>query len=166
MQITESAYWDSPTGGKVVTGDAIAHCENGGSNVLVHNANIHNSFGRGFALSLYRRYPQSFVVDSATVKGDKSKLGTLSVANVISPQGNPFSIINIYGQPFMNADPGVCCLDYAALQKGLDEVKLRYGSDSIAYPMIGSGLAGGSWLTISRMLRKTFEGVDHTLCRF
>ncbi|MFA0698247.1 hypothetical protein, partial [Vibrio sp. 10N.222.49.C9] len=68
LSITEFAYWNSPTGGESVNGDAIAFCEEGGGNVLVHNANIHNSFGRGFALSLYRRYPQSFIADSATVK--------------------------------------------------------------------------------------------------
>ncbi|MEZ8987936.1 macro domain-containing protein [Vibrio breoganii] len=165
LSITEFAYWNSPTGGESVNGDAIAFCEEGGGNVLVHNANIHNSFGRGFALSLYRRYPQSFIADSATVKGDKSKLGTYSVANVVSPKGHQFSIINVYGQAFMNADQDVCCVDYTALQKGLDAIAVQYKTESIVYPMIGAGLAGGSWLTISRMIRKSFSGMSHTLCR-
>ena len=76
------------------TGDIFEEFENGGINVLIQQCNNFHTMGGGIARIIAEKFPIASEVDKKTLRGDRDKLGTFSVA--ILPDGR--RIVNIYSQ--------------------------------------------------------------------
>lgn len=127
--------------------------------VLVHCCNCFCTFGSGIAKQIREQYPQAWLLDESTQRGDRRKLGTIRVV-----RDRDKIIVNLYGQYEYGRDK--VHVDYTALARGLCELKtwaLQQGEwPKIGMPRIGCGLAGGDWQLVSRILDVVFgEHVVH-----
>ena len=57
-------------------------------------------------------------------------------------------------------------LDYDALKSALIEMKNKFSGKRIGMPMIGSGLAGGDWNVIEKIIQDVFVGEYVTIIRY
>jgi hypothetical protein len=57
-------------------------------------------------------------------------------------------------------------LDYVALRSGFKHIKQKFSGKRIGLPMIGSGLAGGDWAIIERLIEVELEGEDITIIKY
>ena len=71
-----------------MTGDLIALAREGRFDVIVHGCNCFRDMGAGIAKAIAAACPQALVADRATAKGDRSKLGTISTAEVREGEHN------------------------------------------------------------------------------
>ena len=127
-------------------------------NVIIQQCNCFNTQGSGLAKNIRQEYPEVYSVDAATIKGDRSKLGTFTHAVInrenISPVGY---IINLYGQ--YRYGKGLQT-DYDAQRTGFKsivEFLNNHGSVDtikIGLPLIGCGLAGGDWSIVKQIIQE------------
>lgn len=141
-------------------GDLIALTRAGEFDVLVHGCNCFHTMGAGIARAISTAFPQALDADRATPEGDRSKLGTLSVAEA-AEGAHRFWIVNAYTQ-FHYGGQGRK-VDYGAISRAFEAVAARFPEARIGYPMIGAGLAGGDWNEIAPRIETALEGCDHTL---
>jgi O-acetyl-ADP-ribose deacetylase (regulator of RNase III) len=146
-----------------VRGDLLQMAMDGLFDVVIHGCNCQCQMGKGIALTIKRLFPEAYEADCATKKGDASKLGTISVAEVRRPNYN-FVVVNGYTQFHWRGD-GMKA-DYAAIRAVLRAVKQQFAGKRIAYPKIGAGLAGGDWTVISEIIVEEFRGEDHVYVEF
>lgn len=146
---------------KSIKGDLL----NSEANILVHCANCFCTMGAGIAAQIAKKYPEAVIADQKTERGDRAKLGTISIAQT---KDHKF-IINLYGQYSVGATRQ---LDYEAFYKGICEVRQRvdalYNNPQkqkdlklkkivVGFPAyIGCALAGGSWVIVHTMLKDVF----------
>ena len=116
--------------------------------IIIHGCNCFRSFGAGIAKSIKERYPKAYEADLNTGHGDKNKLGQYSYAKLSDDK----TIINAYTQYAYGGNK--VNADYDAIRKvfTLLEEKYRNSNMLIGIPMIGAGLAGGDWETISNII--------------
>ena len=119
--------------------------------------------GKGIALAIRQHFPEAYEVDCRTTKGDRSKLGTISTAEIVR-DGRVFSVLNAYTQ-FHWRGAGVKA-DYTAIRDAFRAVKRRFAGLRIGYPRIGAGLAGGDWTVIAAIIEEELAGEDHALVEF
>jgi len=153
---------------KVVKGNLIDMAFNGDFDIIVRGCNCQCRMRSGIAKEIAERIPAAVEADNATTKGDSNKLGTFSYANVMTPDGDRFTVLNAYTQEFWGTDSRK--VDYPAVRKVFREIAGiltgPYSGFSIGYPKIGAGLAGGDWDIISKIIDEELEGFDHTLVEF
>ena len=145
---------------KIVRGDLLALALAGHFEVIVQGCNCQCRMGRGIAASIREQFPEAYAADLATVRGDRSKLGTFSSA-LITRGPVTFTVVNAYTQDHW-AGNGVLA-DYTAIHRVFDAIKLQFHGQRIGYPRIGAGLARGDWSTIAAIIDKALAGEDHTL---
>jgi O-acetyl-ADP-ribose deacetylase (regulator of RNase III) len=116
--------------------------------------------GAGIAKAIATQFPEALEADKRTPKGDKAKLGTISVAE-ISRGGQSFSIVNAYTQYHWRGRGRKA--DYDAIDSCFKRIACAFQSQRIGYPMIGAGLAGGDWSVIEKIIHKQLSGLDHSL---
>jgi len=148
---------------KQISGDLLQLALEGRFDVIVHGCNCQCQMGKGIALSIKRLFPEAYAADCATARGDLTKLGTISMAQV-RRNGTAFYIVNGYTQVHWRGT-GVKA-DYAAIRSVMNAVKLEFSGKRIAYPKIGAGLAGGEWTTIRAILAEALAGEDHTYVEY
>lgn len=148
---------------KEVSGDLVGLTQEGMFDVIIHGCNCQCAMGAGIAKTIKSVFPQAYKADCQTVKGDRKKLGTISSVTVES-NGNQITIVNAYTQ-FHWRGQGVKA-DYEAIRNCFSEIKKKYSGLSIAYPLIGAGLAGGDWNIISSIIATELKGEIHTLVKF
>ncbi|MFW5886416.1 MAG: phosphatase [Bacteroidota bacterium] len=136
--------------------DLINLAENGYFDVIIHGCNCFHTMGAGIALALSKKYPEIRTADKTTTYGDKSKLG-----NFTSYDNGKFIIINGYTQYGFGENKSQ--VNYDAIKKLFQKIKLIFHGKKIGYPKIGAGLAGGDWNIISSIIDKELEGEDHAL---
>mmetsp|Transcript_48489 Transcript_48489/g.117305 ORF Transcript_48489/g.117305 Transcript_48489/m.117305 type:complete len:196 (+) Transcript_48489:130-717(+) len=192
---------------KVVHGDLLKLAMNGEFDVIVHGCNCFCQMGAGIARSIRHKFPQAYIEDIQTIKGDKSKLGTYTVSIVDvkrmrkkrpSPatarrggggrsgesgsddradndeggdddddsHRHSFFIVNAYTQYHWKTGPGIINADYDAIRQVFSLITTDFQGRRIGYPKIGSGLAGGDWKIISKIIDNELHGEDHTLVEF
>ena len=144
-----------------VKGDLIEAGKSGLVDVIAHQANCQLVFGAGLARQIKQHFPVAYEADCQTKKGDKNKLGTLSMAY---DQRYNLYIFNLYGQYRYGRDKQHT--DYEALENSLKEMYfvLRSGTMHdpeikpdcrIGIPRLGCGLAGGDWNIVESLVDKT-----------
>ena len=144
--------------------------ENKALNVLVQQANCHNTMGKGIAKAISTAYPEVARVDNATKAGDRTKLGTYTYARV----KENVVVANAYGQfnyGWLNPlDSNGRQTDYEALRKSLTAIRDDFTGRS-THPVIfyipkfiGQSLAKGDPEIIQPMVKEIFE--DHELVLF
>lgn len=148
---------------RTIGGDLLQLALDGKFDAIVQGCNCQCVMGKGIALSIKQRFPEAYAADLATVKGDRSKLGTISVAEVQRGQ-RTFHVVNGYTQ-FHWQGSGVKA-DYQAIRKVMKAVKAGFAGQRIGYPKIGAGLAGGDWAIIAAILEEELDGEDHTLVEY
>jgi O-acetyl-ADP-ribose deacetylase (regulator of RNase III) len=57
-------------------------------------------------------------------------------------------------------------LDYSALRLALKAMKNKFSGKTFGLPMIGSGLAGGSWDIIETIIQEELNGEDVTIVKY
>ena len=144
-------------------GDLIQLALAGEFDVIVHGCNCHCQMGRGIALTIKQLLPEAYVADCQTPKSDKSKLGTMSMAE-INRSGTRFIVVNAYTQ-FDWAGEGVKA-DYKAIRQVMKAIKKSFSGKRIAYPKIGAGLAGGDWDIIYPIICEELAGEDHCFVEY
>jgi O-acetyl-ADP-ribose deacetylase (regulator of RNase III) len=135
--------------------------------VLVHGCNCMNTMGSGVAKDIRETFPEAYEADCQTKKGDKNKLGTYSFVNTFVTRNGkkfPITIINAYTQYNYGTDKKQ--VDYEAVRKIFKQINKDFKGKTIAFPKIGSGLAGGCWLTISNIIRTELKNCTPVLTVF
>jgi O-acetyl-ADP-ribose deacetylase (regulator of RNase III) len=148
---------------KTVRGDLLKLAMSGDFDVIIHGCNCHCQMGKGIALLIKQQFPEAYKADLATGKGDSSKLGSISVAEIVRSSAS-FYIVNGYTQVHWRGN-GVKA-DYEAIAKVMQAVKSSFSGKRIAYPKIGAGLAGGDWDKISEIIARELDGENHTYVEF
>lgn len=125
---------------------------------VVHQCNCFHSFGAGIAKDIKSLFPAAYDADLATKKGDSEKLGTFSVGTVDYGYELRY-VYNLYGQYFYGK--GKDRTDYPALRRGLTAIcvdMVGKGLTKLGLPyMIGCGLAGGNWGTVSGIVQEVAD---------
>jgi len=155
MKTTDCNLLDAPA-------DIIAQC-----------CNCFNTMGAGVAAAIAQEYPEAVEADNETKKGDKSKLGSLSLCVVKDPTTHKNqaikAIANLYGQFGFARDNRA--VNYEAMYSALVEFrdKLKPAVKTVAFPYkMGCGLAGGDWRIVEKMIEVVFDGTtfDVLICKY
>jgi O-acetyl-ADP-ribose deacetylase (regulator of RNase III) len=148
---------------RTIRGDLLQLALEGEFDAIVHGCNCQCQMGKGIALSIKQRFPEAYAADLTTVKGDRSKLGTISTAE-IQRGDRTFHVVNGYTQ-FHWRGQGVKA-DYDAIRKVMKAVKAGFGGKRIGYPRICAGLAGGDLVAIAALIEEELAGESHTLVEY
>ncbi|WP_210463130.1 macro domain-containing protein [Rufibacter roseolus] len=148
---------------KTIKGDLVKKALNNEFDLIIHGCNCQCVMGAGIAKTIKEKFPEAYKADLGTKKGDKSKLGTISSAE-LSVNGKTLIVVNAYTQ-FDWKGTGVKA-DYDAVRSAFSHIKGKFSGLKIAYPAIGAGLAGGDWKIISAIIEEELEGEDHTFVEF
>jgi O-acetyl-ADP-ribose deacetylase (regulator of RNase III) len=137
------------------------------ADAIIHQANCFHTMGSGIARFIREHFPEAYEADCKTAKGDEAKLGTFSVAKVISKNPNPRLkyIINLYSQFDFGRDGRHT--RYDAMYDGLAEINRRITTGvtpaaklikTLAIPYrIGSNLGGADWRVVRSIIYSVFE---------
>lgn len=138
----------------VISGEVVA---------IGHQANCFCTMNSGVAKAIKARLPCAWEADQLTVKGDKDKLGTISVGQLRDEAGQPTGVVyNLYGQYNYGYD-AKGYTNYEALRGALmhmrDDLLTGNNLRDVGFPKIGAGLGGGDWDTIATIIADVF--CDH-----
>ena len=148
---------------KTTRGDLLALARRGDFDVIVHGCNCFCAMGNGIAGQIKRQFPAAFEADKKTIKGDRAKLGTCSMAS-IDVDGHSLVIVNAYTQFTWSKPEQVA--DYEAIRRCMRFIKAQYAGRSIGLPRIGAGLAGGDWQVIAKIIEEELAGENVTLVEY
>lgn len=133
----------------------VLKCE---EDIILHQVNVLGRMGAGLALQIKNKYPEimsSYELLCSRHYNCKEKLmGTVD----IHPTHDGKYVASIFGQ--MNVGRGIRQTDYDALRTGLEKVEsyAKVFDKSVAIPMrLGSGLGGGSWSVVEKMIKDVFS---------
>jgi hypothetical protein len=151
---------------------------------LVHQANCFHCMGGGVAFAISRRWPIVAEVDKKTLYGDKSKLGTFSIATVSTQLriedeviNKSIKVVNLYSQ----FDPGPFITSYEegerlnAIKTGLINLREYIINELIASDiknkqvyigvpwLIGCGISGLKFDNVFEIFKEVFEEYSDTM---
>lgn len=121
--------------------------------VLLHGCNCFCDMDSGFARHVRLLYPNVYHADCETEKGNIDKLGTYSYAN--TEHG---IIVNMYTQYHGGEN-----FDINAFKNAMNIISKDYKNRKICMPKIGTGIGGGNWLDIEKILKDDFSYLDITV---
>ena len=148
---------------RTIKGDLIRLTKNNKFDVVVHGCNCFCTMGAGVAKLIKMEFPEAFIADCQTRKGDKRKLGDITCAT-INISGRPVIIVNGYTQyNYKGKQP---LADYEAIRSVFNKIKKLFSGMRIGFPKIGAGLAGGDWCVIGKIIHEELVGEDFTLVEF
>ena len=150
---------------KEVQGDLIRLSVEGNFDVIAQGCNCMCTMGKGLALSIRKAFPEAYAVDQKTKKGDVSKLGTCTIAQIALSSGNKLDVINCYTQyDYRGSGPKI---NYEALEACMMFIRDTYPKTTrFGFSCIGAGLAGGDWDYINNTIQTIFEGYDVTIVKY
>ena len=143
---------------KTVKGDLIKLAMQGEFDIIIQGCNCFCAMGGGIARAIADNFPDAEFVDSVTMVGDRTKLGTFTMAMDLKYD---VLILNCYTQYDMSKGENV--FEYWALAECLEEIKRRWPEASIGMPKIGCGLARGDWGIVENVVSDTLRGSDVTV---
>ena len=139
------------------TGDLLELARRGVFDVIVHGCNCQHAMDAGIARAIREQFPAAYEADLRTARGDRAKLGTISVAEV-----GPLAIVNAYTQfHFRGGASGEA--KYDAIRDAFRAVRRRFTGRRIGYPRLGTGLGGGDWALIASIIDQELAGESHAL---
>ncbi len=124
--------------------------------ILAHGCNCSNVFNKGLAKSIKEKYPKVYDYFMTCPTGPEM-LGEVRFVRV--NQVPPYlTVANCYAQVYCGKHKpyrGNCHLDYEALNKCLNRVfeVSAFSGESLHFPRLGCGLAGGDWKVVSEMIK-------------
>jgi O-acetyl-ADP-ribose deacetylase (regulator of RNase III) len=132
---------------------------------IIHSANCFHTMGGGIALRIKNKFPEAFAADMETICGDKTKMGTFSVA--VLPSN--FHIFNMYSQYSIGHGKQT---RYDAVDDGLRLIE-RYAFDrslmTLGLPKnMGCVLGGGKWSVVRAIIGEVFDEspIDLYICNY
>lgn len=123
---------------------------------LVHGCNCFCNMGAGLAKSISKSYASVLKADQTTLVGDKSKLGSYTIAK--TKNGD---VINAYTQ--FRYGGGKMNVDYDAIRQVFEKLNKQYAGKVICIPKIGAGLAKGDWKLIKKIINESTPDVEIAL---
>jgi len=120
--------------------------------------------GAGIAKSIRENFPEAYLKDQNTIKGDRNRLGTYTSVT-IQKYERPFIIVNLYGQYEYSREKGPN-VNYVSIAQGLIKIKEDFKGLKIGMPKIGCGLAGGSWKVIEAIIESALHEEDVTVVNY
>jgi len=145
---------------KYIDGDLVRDADQ--YDVIAHCCNCFCTMGAGIAPQIKHKFPEAYAADCTTTAGDQNKLGTITYTENTTP-----IVVNLYGQyDYKGRQFGKMDLDYAALRSALAAMKDKFTGKTFGLPMIGAGLAGGSWEIIERIIQEELNGEDVTVVKY
>ena len=148
---------------KTIKGDLIKLAQAGQFDVIIHGCNCFCTMGAGIAKTIKRVFPAAYQADLKTLKGDRSKLGTISWAEVKN-ENSTLIVVNGYTQFHWRGRGRKA--DYDAIRSVFQAVKKQFSGKRIGYPAIGAGLAGGDWSVIAAIIEEELAGEEHVFVEF
>lgn len=133
---------------------------------LLHCCNSLGKMGKGVALAIKEAYPAAYQGYMRAFENEGLSLGT-----TIWIDCGRHVVVHLIGQSEIRR-PGMpprVFVDYEALRSGVrevDDTASAVGIEAVAMPLIGAGLAGGSWQRIASILEeesRNFRPVVYTL---
>jgi O-acetyl-ADP-ribose deacetylase (regulator of RNase III) len=126
-----------------------------GAKIIAHVSNDIGGWGRGFVLALSKRWPEPEQRYRAWHCGEGEipfALGEVQFVEV----GNALWGANLIGQRDVRTVGGIPPVRYEAILIGLQRVaaEARRLDASVHMPRIGSGLAGGNWETVGKIVEQ------------
>jgi len=128
--------------------------------VIAHGCNCFCAMGAGIAKAIKKAFPAAYEADRATEKGDRTKLGTCSVATC-EVEGGSVDVVNAYTQYHWKGKEGR--VDYEAVRGCMAWIRSRHAGRQIGLPRIGAGMAKGDWSTIAGIIEEELPGEDVTV---
>ena len=147
-----------------VTGDAtrpaLAETEKA---IIVHVVNDIGGWGKGFVVAVSRRWkPPETAYRNWAAGRDKQQPFKLGQVQFVQVEPNLW-IANLLGQHGIGRQAnGASPVRYEAIREGLQRVAVFAKSEkaTVHMPRIGSGLAGGKWEIISKIIEEELVARD------
>jgi O-acetyl-ADP-ribose deacetylase (regulator of RNase III) len=133
---------------------------------IIHQANCFCCQGAGIAARIKSKFPEAYEADCKTIKGDRNKLGTFSVA--VLPSN--FHIYNMYSQYDMGVEHKQTLYD--AVDNGLRLIQKHArenGLQTLGLPKnMGCVLGGGQWPVVRAIIECVFfdSPLDLYICNY
>lgn len=138
---------------KYIKGDATEPRGND-NRIIVHICNDIGAWGMGFVMALSKKWKKP---EQEYKRWFREKEGlALGEVQVVRVETNLY-VANLIGQKGIKPIGSKPPVRYPAVEEGLNRVAAEAGrlDASIHMPRIGSGLAGGKWDEIERIIKKT-----------
>lgn len=150
---------------KMITGNLIELAERGDYTHVLHGCNCMCTMGAGVAHSIALSWPEAAVVDKATVRGDRSKLGKLTSATILRPN-RQFEVFNLYTQ-YRYGPAREMHFDLDAFRQSLTGFTRVVPPEGVRIltPMIGSGNGGGRIRHVKHVMEEVLIDYDVTICK-
>ena len=134
--------------------------------IIVHICNDVGGWGKGFVVAVSRRWPEAERRYRAWHHGEEPQPFALGQVQFIQVEDTIW-VANLIGQHGMGFRHGLAPIRYQAVRAGLHVVaaKAKELGASVHMPRIGSGLAGGKWDEVERIVQEelTVAGVAVTV---
>lgn len=130
--------------------------------VIIHGANCFHTMKSGVAKAIVAKYPEALEADKLTKKGDRSKMGSITVAGTGAHSGESPLIVNAYTQYSYGTEEGMIYVSYEAFKAAMLQIKELFSDSSykIGMPKIGSGLGGGDWAKLESIINEVFPNKE------
>lgn len=128
---------------------------------LVHGCNAQGAYRSGVAGVVRDAYPAAY-----SAYREKFELSGLRVGETIWVDCGKHVIINAITQEFYGRDKSRVYVDYDGVRAAMAEINSRDVAGRVAMPLIGAGLANGSWPILSAIIEQestTFQPVVYLL---
>eukprot|EP00797_Seminavis_robusta_P005188 Sro133_g063040.2 (140) ;mRNA; f:59398-59817 len=115
----------------------------------------------GIAARIKSAFPEAFWADQSTGKGNRTKLGDYSHAE-IERQGDLPSLVVVNAYTQYDYKGKTRLVDYEALRSCFRRIKQDFSGKSLGYSRIGAGMAKGDWGVIASIINEELQGENHT----
>lgn len=142
------------------TGDLLSLSEG----IIAHGCNTLGVMGAGVALQVRKKYPMAFRAYREAFEQKGLRLG-----EVIWYQAGPkLWIANAITQARIYGKPGEMLASMEAIEEAFSTIgsRARQWGLEVSFPLIGCGLAGGSWDQVGPRVERALGEVDSTLWRW
>jgi O-acetyl-ADP-ribose deacetylase (regulator of RNase III) len=164
---------------KEIEGNLIVLAKQGMFDVIAHGCNCFCTMKSGIAPQMAAAFGcDRFSLEGVNHKGDINKLGGidfeclyevqyagktawLKTPGTASTTGSRLFIINAYTQYSFNAKEKP--FDYEASTLCMRKIAHKFPQMKIGLPKIGSGLAGGDWDIIKKIIQRELANMDVTI---
>ncbi len=137
---------------KYVVGDA-TYPQGDGLKFIVHCVNDIGAWGKGFVVSLFKRWERPKAEYKKWFKKNETlKLGSIQLVKA----EEDIIVVNLVGQHGIYSQNGIPPIRYDAIRKGLQELFqfINKPDCSLHMPRIGTGLARGNWVEIEKIINE------------
>jgi len=148
---------------EIVQGNLITLAKDGEFDVIAHGCNCFCLQGAGIAAQMAKEFKTAnenfYKLESSLHKGDFNKLGQVE-AYIHSAANNTkyVEVVNCYTQFNPGAD-----LSYGALSVCMQKLNHYFKGKKLGLPIIGCGIAGGSWSNVKGIFEKELIDCDVTI---